>query len=239
MHEKDLNYEFQNGKVLLIDKELDWSSFDIVNKIRIVLKTHLGIRKIKVGHTGTLDPLATGLVIVCTGKATKKIEAFVNLDKEYIASIKLGETTPSYDLETEVNSRYPYDHVDEMKVLDVCKKFTGEYDQVPPLYSAKYVQGTRAYELARRGDEVKLKPNRVRIVNIQLVSFESPILKIRILCSKGTYIRALARDIGDSLKCGAHLTELRRTRIGNYKVEEACTIRIFEENLTNNRTIGL
>jgi tRNA pseudouridine55 synthase len=237
MQESEKIYEYQNGKVLLIDKELNWTSFDVVNKIRIVLRNHLGIKAIKVGHAGTLDPLATGLVIVCTGKATKKIEEFVGLDKEYIASIKLGETTPSFDLETEIDSRYPVDHVDEKNILRVFEEFTGELDQVPPLYSAKYVEGTRAYELARKGKDIQLKPNRVRIVNIQLISFDLPVVKLKVLCSKGTYIRSLARDIGETLNCGAHLTELRRTRIGNYTVTDAFTLKEYEENISKYKTI--
>jgi tRNA pseudouridine55 synthase len=237
MHEIPETVVFINGKILFIDKELNWTSFDVVNKVRVILKNRLGIKKIKVGHAGTLDPLATGLVIVCTGKATKSITEFQDLEKEYVATIKLGDTTPSFDLETEVDSSYATDHITREKVEMALQCFLGEIDQIPPLFSAKYVNGTRAYELARKGEEVELKPNRVKIVYIELISFELPIVKLRIICSKGTYIRSLARDIGLELKSGAHLTELRRTRIGDFTVGQAQTIKDFEKNLTGFETI--
>lgn len=228
---------FISGKILLIDKEINWTSFDVVNKIRIILKKQLGIRKIKVGHAGTLDPLATGLVIVCTGKATKSITEFQDLEKEYVAIIRLGNTTPSFDLETEIDKSYPTDHITKEKVEIALQHFLGEIDQIPPLFSAKYVNGTRAYELARKGEDIELKPNRVKIVYNELISFELPFVKLRIVCSKGTYIRSLARDIGLELNSGAHLTELRRTRIGDFTVEQAKTVNEFEKNLTGFETI--
>jgi len=237
MYKTDLPNELQDGKILLIDKELKWTSFDVVNKIRIILKNQLGIKKIKVGHAGTLDPLATGLIIICTGKATKKIEEFINLDKEYIGVFRLGETTPSFDLETQVDKKYTLKHIDQEKILGVIQTFIGEHDQVPPAYSAKYVNGTRAYEFARRGENIKLKPNRVNIFNIELLSYKLPDIKLKIMCSKGTYIRSLARDLGEVLKCGSHLTELRRTRIGNFDVRQACLIKDFEKTIKDYVTI--
>lgn len=237
MPRTDPTGDFQKGKILLIDKELKWTSFDVVNKIRILLKNRLGIKKIKVGHAGTLDPLATGLVIVCTGKATRKIENYLHLEKEYIASLKLGETTPSFDLETEVDNKYSTDHINERMLIDALNKFVGEIDQVPPQYSAKYVNGIRAYELARKGENIKLKPNRVKIVSIELLSFNMPIVELKIVCGKGTYIRALARDIGEVLKCGAYLYQLRRSRIGKFNVNDALSINDFEKTLVKKVTI--
>ncbi len=237
MAEKPEINEFKNGKILLIKKELNWTSFDVVNKIRIILRNRLGIKKIKVGHAGTLDPLATGLVIVCTGKATKSITEFQDMEKEYIATIKLGETTPSFDLETNVDKSYVTDHITKENVEKTIQKFLGEIDQTPPLFSAKYVNGTRAYEFARKGEEIELKPNRVKIVYIQLLLYEMPFIKLKISCSKGTYIRALARDIGLALNCGAHITELQRSRIGNFTLEQAQTLMDFEKNLVAGVTI--
>jgi tRNA pseudouridine55 synthase len=221
---------FQEGSVLLIDKELTWTSFDAVNKIRILLKKRLGIKKIKVGHAGTLDPLATGLIIVCTGKMTKQITSFQDLEKEYVAVIKLGETTPSFDMESEVDKTFPTDHIKQEAVLSVLQSFVGEIAQVPPLFSAKYINGTRAYEYARKGSELELNAQTVKINSIEPILFEMPFLKIRVNCSKGTYIRSLARDIGKALESGAHLTELRRTRIGKYDVNNAVTLNEFEKS---------
>ncbi len=224
---------FQEGKVLLIDKELDWTSFDAVNKIRILLKNRLGIKKIKVGHAGTLDPLATGLIIVCTGKMTKQITSFQDLEKEYEASLKLGETTPSFDLESAVDKSYPTEHITKEGVIKVLEGFVGEIDQVPPLFSAKYINGTRAYELARKGSDLELKAHKVTIVSIEMIDFEMPYIKIRVRCSKGTYIRSLARDIGLALGSGAYLSELRRTRIGKYSVGDAINLNEFENTLVS------
>jgi tRNA pseudouridine55 synthase len=227
---------FQEGKILLIDKELTWTSFDAVNKIRILLRNHLGIKKIKVGHAGTLDPLATGLIIVCTGKMTKQITGFQDLEKEYETILKLGESTPSFDLESEVDKYFPTDHITEEKVLGVLKGFEGELEQVPPLFSAKYINGTRAYEYARRGSDLELKAQKIKIITIELISFNMPFIKIRVVCSKGTYIRSLARDIGKALESGAHLSELRRTRIGKYNVSNAMSINEFEKTLATDVT---
>jgi len=224
---------FQEGRILLIDKELNWTSFDAVNKIRILLKNHLGIQKIKVGHAGTLDPLATGLIIVCTGKMTKKITDFQDLEKEYEAVLKLGETTPSFDLESQVDKTFPVDHITEDKLVRVLQSFVGEIDQVPPLFSAKYINGTRAYEYARKGSDLELKAHKVKIFSIELIFFALPLVKIRVKCSKGTYIRALARDIGLALGSGAYLAELRRTGIGSFNVNKAISVSEFEKSLIN------
>jgi len=228
--------EFKNGRILLINKELNWTSFDVVNKVRIILRNRLGIKKIKVGHAGTLDPLATGLVIVCTGKATKRITEFQDLEKEYVATIKLGETTPSFDLETAINKSFETKHITREKVEITLMQFLGEIDQVPPLFSAKFINGTRAYEFARKGEDFELKPNRVKIVNIKLLLYEIPFIKLVIRCSKGTYIRSLARDIGLALNSGAHLTELQRTMIGDYSIKQAQTLLEFEKNLAGFET---
>jgi len=222
---------FQDGKILLIDKDYSWTSFDAVNKIRILLKNRLGIKKIKVGHAGTLDPLATGLIIVCTGKMTKQINFYQDLEKEYEAVLKLGETTPSFDLESQVDNTYPTEHISETSVLNVINKFIGETDQVPPLFSAKYINGTRAYEYARKGSNLELKAQKIKISSIELILFDLPFVTLRVNCSKGTYIRSLARDIGQALDSGAHLTGLRRTRIGEFDLKNAVTLHEFEKSL--------
>ncbi len=223
--------DFINGEIVLIDKEIDWTSFDVVNKLRGSLKMFLDIPKIKVGHAGTLDPLATGLIIICTGKATKRIESFQDLEKEYVAEITLGGTTPSYDLETEINEKFPYEHIDIALLEKTLKEFTGEIIQVPPKYSAKWVNGKRAYELARQGEDVKLKSNLVNVYEIEIIEFTLPKLIIKVRCGKGTYIRSLANDIGVNLKSGAHLSGLRRTKIGDYHVNDAQKISDFVKNL--------
>lgn len=222
---------YLDGAVLMIDKPLEWTSFDVVNKIRQSLRHHLGIQKIKVGHAGTLDPLATGLVIVCTGKATRQISQFQDLEKGYHATIRLGATTPSYDLETEVDTTYPWDHITRPMVEQVLLQFTGEMEQLPPIFSAKSVAGKRAYELARKGKSVELKTQHIQIHSIKILSYEPPDLSIAVVCSKGTYIRSLARDIGAGLESGAHLTGLRRTRIGPYHVEDAMSLKNFVKKI--------
>ncbi len=229
--ETDPRNAFLEGKVLLIDKPLEWTSFDAVNKIRYAFNRWLGIKKIKVGHAGTLDPLATGLIIICTGKATKQIMHFQELEKEYITTFRLGASTPSFDLETVIDQTYPYDHITEELVLSVAESFMGETDQIPPLFSAKFIDGKRAYEFARAGKNMELKPNKIKIHAIELLSFQLPEITLKITCSKGTYIRALARDFGEKLASGAHITQLRRTRIGNYSVEDAETVNNFIEKL--------
>ncbi len=220
---------FLEGTVLLIDKSVDWTSFDVVNKVRMLLRQKLGIQKIKVGHAGTLDPLATGLVIICTGKSTKNITQYQDMEKVYHARVRLGATTPSFDLETSVDATYPWEHITFETVENVLAKFTGELDQLPPVFSAKSVDGKRAYTLARKGKEVLLRPQRIKIHEIKLLSFELPEISIEVTCSKGTYIRSLARDLGVELGSGAYLTGLRRIRIGPYKVEESLTIEKFTE----------
>jgi len=222
-------YDFQQGEVLLFDKNIDWTSFDLVRKIRNILCRTLSIKKLKVGHAGTLDPRATGLMVVCTGKFTKKIESFQAGEKEYIATIKLGATTPSFDMETEEDAIYPTSQIDREKTEDVLKQFTGEILQVPPLFSAVHINGKRAYSLARKGENIKLESRSVFIKEIEIQKFSPTEMILRIVCGKGTYIRSLARDIGESLNSGAYLTALRRTRIGNFKVEEAMTIEEFKE----------
>ena len=220
---------FEEGQVLLFDKPVYWTSFDLVNKVRIIIRSTFGIKKIKVGHAGTLDPLARGLMIVCTGKATRKIDDFRDLDKEYVATIHLGETTPSFDLETETDNRYPIDHITEEMVKNVLAGFLGEQKQLPPMYSAKLISGKRAYEFARKGIEKKLDPVTVFFKEIELLSFEIPEIKVRLLCSKGTYIRSFARDFGTALKSGGYLSSLERTAIGVYHVRNAYSLDKFQE----------
>jgi tRNA pseudouridine55 synthase len=220
---------FEEGQVLLFDKPVYWTSFDLVNKVRIIIRSTFGIKKIKVGHAGTLDPLARGLMIVCTGKTTRKIDDFRDLDKEYVATIHIGETTPSFDLETETDNRYPTDHITEEIVKDVLAGFLGEQKQLPPMYSAKLISGKRAYEFARKGIEKKLDPVTVFFKEIELLSFEIPEIKVRLLCSKGTYIRSFARDFGTALKSGGYLSSLERTAIGVYHIRNAYSLDKFQE----------
>ncbi|OFY65046.1 MAG: tRNA pseudouridine(55) synthase TruB [Bacteroidetes bacterium RBG_13_42_15] len=223
--------DFIKGEVLLFNKPYGWTSFQLVNKIRFTIKHERKIKKIKVGHAGTLDPLATGLVILCTGQETKNIERYQNLVKEYIATFRLGATTPSFDLETEIDGNFPYDHVNEEMLKEALTKYTGEIVQEPPAFSAKFVDGVRAYKYARKGKEIKLSGQKITIQSLEVLSFSLPYFTLRIVCSKGTYIRALARDIGKSLKSGAHLTDLKRQRIGEFRVENAFNIEEFERNL--------
>jgi len=223
--------EYLDGAVLYIDKPLTWTSFDVVNKIRKSLKYNLGIQKIKVGHAGTLDPLASGLVIICTGKATKQIMQYQDMDKAYTAQVRLGATTPSFDLETDVDLTFPWEHITPEKIEQALVQLSGNQEQMPPLYSAKSVDGKRAYAMARKGKQVKLKPQQVHISLLKLLSAELPDLSLQIDCSKGTYIRSLARDLGTMLDSGAHLTGLRRTRIGPYHVDQAISVENFIKNL--------
>lgn len=206
--------DFIEGEVLYFNKPLHWTSFYLVKQIRNRLSRRLKLKKFKVGHAGTLDPLASGVMIICTGKATKLIESFQYQTKEYVATLKLGETTPSFDQETEVDRTFETAHIDRGLVEETLKKFVGSIWQVPPVYSAVKVDGKRAYELARKGEEVELKAKELVIDEIELLSYDLPEITIRVVCSKGTYIRALARDIGEALDSGAHLTGLIRTRIG-------------------------
>ncbi|MCH5220794.1 MAG: tRNA pseudouridine(55) synthase TruB [Muribaculaceae bacterium] len=215
---------FISGEILYIDKPLGWTSFDAVKRLRGALTRRLGLKKIKVGHAGTLDPLATGVMILCTGKATKRIDDLQAGVKEYIATIALGATTPSFDLETEIDATYPTEHITEQLVRDTLKTFVGRIEQVPPAYSACKIDGKRAYSLARKGREVELKPKILVIDELELLSFSPKVLEVRVVCSKGTYIRALARDIGIALNSGAHLTALRRTRVGDITIEKCLSV---------------
>ena len=229
---------FKEGEVLYFDKPLTWTSFAVVNKIRYHISKKIGVKKIKVGHAGTLDPLATGVMIICTGKATKRIEEFQYHTKEYIATLKLGATTPSFDLEKEIDATYPTDHITRETVEEVLKSFIGTIEQVPPVFSACKIDGKRAYDLARKGDDVELKAKTLVIDDIELLECNLPEIKIRVVCSKGTYIRALARDIGVALNSGAHLTGLIRTRVGDVKLEDCMKPEDFEKWL-NEQDIGV
>ena len=220
---------FKEGEVLYFDKPLTWTSFAVVNKIRYHLCRRMGVKKLKVGHAGTLDPLATGVMIICTGKATKRIEELQYHTKEYVATLMLGATTPSYDLEKEIDATYPTEHITKELVKETLKKFIGSIEQIPPAFSACMVDGKRAYELARKGEEVQLKAKTLVIDEIELLECNLPVIKIRVVCSKGTYIRALARDIGEALQSGAHLIGLTRTRVGDVRLENCMKIEGFEE----------
>jgi tRNA pseudouridine55 synthase len=226
-------WDFEEGEVLAFDKPLRWTSFDLVAKVRAKLCHLLGKKKLKVGHSGTLDPLATGVVIVCTGKKTKLIEQLQYDVKEYVATLQLGATTPSYDMEKEVDRTYPTEHITRELIDRTIPLFLGEQWQVPPMFSAVQINGKRAYEFARKGQEVELKPKLLVIDEIEVLSFDAErmLLTIRVVCSKGTYIRALARDIGERLQSGAYLTALRRTRVGNTRVEDCLTLEQFMEQL--------
>lgn len=215
---------FLEGEVLYIDKPLGWTSFDAVKRLRGALTRRMKVKKIKVGHAGTLDPLATGVMILCTGRATKRIDELQAGVKEYVATIRLGATTPSYDLETEIDAIYPTGHISRELVEAALKRFTGRIEQIPPEYSACKVDGKRAYELARKGKAVELKPKILVIDEIELLSYTPEEIIVRVVCSKGTYIRALARDIGAALDSGAHLTALRRTRVGNVRVDQCLSV---------------
>lgn len=223
--------EFVLGKILLFDKPLYWTSFDLVNKIKGVLKNRLGLKKLKVGHAGTLDPLATGLMIICTGKETRNIEKYQAEFKEYRAVITLGATTPSFDRETDVDRTYPTEHITRADVESVLNGLRGTRMQQPPDYSARFVNGTRAYTLARKGEAVDLPMREIEIRSIELIRFETPLIEFRVVCSKGTYVRSLARDIGTGLGSGAYLTGLVRTSIGNFLLADAIKIEEFERNL--------
>lgn len=216
--------DFISGEIIGIDKPLGWTSFDAVKRLRGAIQHRLHVKKFKVGHAGTLDPLATGVLIVCTGRATRRIEMLQSGDKEYIATIRFGATTPSYDLETEIDREFPWEHITEETVKETLPQFTGKIMQVPPVFSAVKVDGKRAYNLARKGKEVELKAKPLEIKEMELLECTLPEVKIRIVCSKGTYIRALARDLGEALDSGAHLTGLRRTRVGVISIDACHTI---------------
>ena len=214
---------------MAFDKPYRWTSFDVVGKVRWLICRRLKVKKLKVGHAGTLDPLATGVLIVCTGRATKRIEELQSGTKEYYATIRLGATTPSYDLEKSIDATYPTEHITREMVEQVLERFKGKIEQVPPTFSACKVDGKRAYEMARKGNEVELKPKTLVIDEIELTECNLPDITIRVVCSKGTYIRALARDIGEALQSGGHLIALRRTRVGQYKVEDCLNPEKFSE----------
>lgn len=222
--------DFQEGQILYFDKPLRWTSFNLVAKVRWQLCHRLGLKKLKVGHAGTLDPLATGVLIVCTGRATKRIDELQAGTKEYVATLQLGATTPCFDLEKPIDKTYPTDHITLELIEEILPRFRGRIEQIPPAFSACKVDGHRAYKLARKGEEVELKPKVLVIDEMELVKFdaEQMQLTLRIVCSKGTYIRALARDIGQALNSGAHLIGLRRTRIGDVRVEQCMQIDDFE-----------
>ena len=216
-----MSFNFQTGEIILIDKELKWTSFDVVSKLRNSIKKKLDIKKIKVGHAGTLDPLATGLLIICTGKMTKNIENFSKLNKTYTGKITLGSTTPSYDLETKPNVHYPIEHIDENMIINTAKKFEGKIFQKPPIFSAVKKDGVRLYKLARKGMDVNIKKREIIINNFTINSINLPEIEFTVTCSKGTYIRSIASDFGKALNNGAHLSSLRRERIGEFSIKNS------------------
>jgi tRNA pseudouridine55 synthase len=223
--------DFKEGQILLFDKPLGWTSFQVVNKVRWLIRKSCNIKKIKVGHAGTLDPLASGLLIICTGKFTKKIDEYQGQEKEYTGTFTMGATTPSYDLETEINETYPIDHISEYDMEVVTGEFIGEIDQVPPVFSALKKDGKRLYEYARNGEEVEVKSRKVEISEFEITNNRMPELDFKVVCSKGTYIRSLANDFGLALGTGAHLSSLRRTKIGTFHVDDALDITTFENLL--------
>lgn len=220
---------FQEGEVLCFDKPYGWTSFALVAKVRYLLCRKIQVKKLKVGHAGTLDPLATGVLVLCTGRATKRIDELQAHTKEYVATLRLGATTPSFDMEKPVDAEYPTEHITKELVEETLKRFVGTIEQVPPAFSACKVDGNRAYDLARKGQEVNLKPKILVIDELELLRCDLPDIEIRVVCSKGTYIRALARDIGQALQSGAYLTALRRTRVGEVCVEDCLSIEGFQE----------
>ena len=226
-----MSLDFQTGEMILIDKELNWTSFDVVSKLRNSIKKKLNIKKIKVGHAGTLDPLATGLLIICTGKMTKRINEFAGLNKTYIGKITIGSTTPSYDLETKPNVYYPTEHINKNLIIETAKKFVGKIDQKPPVFSAVKKDGVRLYKLARKGVKVEVEKREIIIHDFLIKSVNFPEIEFSLTCSKGTYIRSLAHDFGKELGSGAHLSELRRTFIGDYSVDNSLKLMEFIRNI--------
>lgn len=226
-----LAQEFLSGKVILIDKPLNWTSFQVVNKLRWEIKKNAHIKKIKVGHAGTLDPLATGLLIICTGKMTKQIDTFQGQDKEYTGTITVGSTTPSFDLETKINKSFPTEHLTDKLIQDTTKKFIGTQEQIPPVFSAVKKDGKRLYEFARAGEVVDIKSRTITIKEFEIVNIKGNLLEFRVVCSKGTYIRSLANDFGKALGSGAYLSSLRRTKIGEFNIENAQSIEGFIKRL--------
>jgi len=237
--DKEHIYNFAEGEMLLIDKPLEWTSFDVVKSLRIFIKKTFNLKKIKVGHAGTLDPLATGLLILCTGKMTKRIDEFQGMDKVYVGQMTLGATTPSFDKETETEQFFPIDDIQSDDLNRVSLKFKGEIEQVPPIYSAIKVEGKRAYKSARKDQDVKMKSRKVTIHEFDLLNFTPPHLDFSVKCSKGTYIRSLVNDFGKSLENGAYLSGLRRTKIGDYSVNDAITIDDFKQKVLSQLQIDL
>jgi len=225
--------DYKNGQVLLIDKPLTWTSFQVVNKLRWEIRQAFNIKKIKVGHAGTLDPLATGLLVICTGKMTKQIDTFQGQVKEYTGTFVLGSTTPSYDLETEIDNTFPIEHINKALIQDATKQFIGTIEQFPPIFSALKKDGKRLYEYARAGENVDIKSRSVSVSAFDITRIALPEVDFRIVCSKGTYIRSLAHDFGKALDSGAHLAALRRTRIGDFDVEDAVSIEVFIKDLSS------
>tara|TARA_R110002049_G_scaffold28018_2_gene96302 strand:+ start:16564 stop:17334 length:771 start_codon:yes stop_codon:yes gene_type:complete len=226
--------DFLNGQLLLIDKPLGWSSFQAVNKLKWVIRKKFGLKKIKIGHAGTLDPLATGLLLICTGKFTKKINELQGQEKEYTGTVTLGATTPSYDLETEVDQTFPIEHITEDQIRSAVTGFIGDIEQIPPIFSALKKDGKRLYEYAREGKTVEIKKRAVTISEFEITRINLPEVQFRVVCSKGTYIRSLAHDLGLVLKSGGYLSELRRTKIGLFNVDKAQGPLVFEESLLEN-----
>ncbi|QAA81857.1 tRNA pseudouridine(55) synthase TruB [Aequorivita sp. H23M31] len=225
--------DYTEGQVILIDKPLGWTSFQVVNKVRWLIRKQFGIKKIKVGHAGTLDPLATGLLIICSGKFTKKIDTYQAQEKEYTGTFTLGATTPSYDLETEIDQTFDISNITSEDIKNAVNHFLGEIKQQPPVFSALKKEGKRLYEFARNGEEVEIPFRNVMISEFEITKIELPKVDFRVVCSKGTYIRSLANDFGKALKNGAHLSVLRRTKIGDFSVENAVGIKEFEDSLTS------
>ena len=223
--------DFKNGQVLLIDKPLNWTSFQVVNKLRWEIKQRFNIKNIKVGHAGTLDPLATGLLIICTGKQTKEIDIYQGQIKEYTGTITLGATTPSYDLETEIDKAFSIEHISEELLKETTKQFIGKIQQKPPIFSAIKKDGKRLYELARKGETTEIKARTVTVSEFEITNINLPKVDFKVICSKGTYIRSLAFDFGIALKSGAHLSALRRTKIGEFSVDKGLSVEEFIENL--------
>lgn len=219
----------EQGGFILLNKPYTWTSFQATKKIQYILKRHFGLKKIKIGHAGTLDPLATGLLVLCVGKYTKRIEEFQAQEKEYTGTIHLGATTPSYDLETEIDNTYPVEHINENLIYETAKSFIGEQSQIPPIFSALKINGVRAYTKAREGKEVEIKERTIHIYDFEITDIRFPEVDFRIRCSKGTYIRSIARDFGAKLKSGAYLSALCRTKIGDFKLSEAFSIEQVEE----------
>lgn len=225
---------YKNGQVLLIDKPLTWTSFQVVNKLRWEIRQRFNIKKIKVGHAGTLDPLATGLLIICTGKQTKQIDTYQGQVKEYTGTFTLGGTTPSYDLETEIDNTFPTAHITEELLHETTKQFIGEIQQKPPIFSAIKKDGKRLYELARKGETIEIKERIVTVSSFEITKIKLPEVEFRIICSKGTYIRSIAFDYGKALNSGGYLSALRRTKIGNFSVDDAFSVEEFITNLKTN-----